>query len=131
MNILPLLILAATALSLAAIVIGLFAAWQARALAAPMQKHVEMACADANARVESVEARLEAIAAQLSDLEREPSVTMSAGLPKPGMNVVKRTQALRLHRRGDRPDQIAAALELPRQEVDLLLKVHAIVLRNV
>jgi hypothetical protein len=32
-----------------------------------------------------------------------------------------------MSRRGETPGQIAAALELPRGEVDLLLKVHRIV----
>jgi hypothetical protein len=35
-----------------------------------------------------------------------------------------------MHRKGDPPDRIAAALEVPLQEVDLLLKVHRIVLSN-
>ena len=47
------------------------------------------------------------------------------------MDLTKRSQALRLHRQGEAPDRIAAALELPRQEVELLLKVHHIVLANV
>jgi hypothetical protein len=36
-----------------------------------------------------------------------------------------------MHRRGEGVEQIASALELPRQEVDLLLKVHRIVLSSV
>jgi len=35
-----------------------------------------------------------------------------------------------VYRRGEPPDQIAAALDLPLQEVDLLLKVHRVVIRN-
>jgi hypothetical protein len=42
----------------------------------------------------------------------------------------KRSQVLRMQRRGDAPEQIAIALEVPLQEVDLLLKVQRIVLRN-
>ena len=71
------------------------------------------------------------LTAQVRELERQPAVTLTPGLPKPGMNVVKRSQALRMHRRGDRPEQIAAALDLPRQEVDLLLKVHSIVISSI
>jgi hypothetical protein len=33
-----------------------------------------------------------------------------------------------MHRKGDAPDRIAAALGVPLQEVDLLIKVHRIVL---
>jgi hypothetical protein len=43
----------------------------------------------------------------------------------------KRSQALRMHRQGERADQIAENLSLPRQEVDLLLKVHRIVIASV
>jgi hypothetical protein len=41
-----------------------------------------------------------------------------------GMNASQRAQILRLARRGDRPDQIAAALGLPLHEVNLTLKIH-------
>ena len=74
---------------------------------------------------------LEALAAQLHDLQRHPPVAPPPGLPKAGLNLSKRSQALRMHRRGEAAEQIAAALELPRQEVDLLLKVHRIVLSSV
>lgn len=43
-----------------------------------------------------------------------------------GMNFSKRSRVLRMHRRGDRPDQIAATLALPQNEVDLVLKVQQI-----
>jgi hypothetical protein len=36
-----------------------------------------------------------------------------------------------MHRRGEAPQKIAAALEIPRQEVELLLKVHRIVMSNI
>jgi hypothetical protein len=35
-----------------------------------------------------------------------------------------------MHRKGEPPDQIARALALPLQEVDLLIKVHRIVIGN-
>jgi hypothetical protein len=74
---------------------------------------------------------VEALSARLRDLERNPVPAALPGMPRPGMNLTKRTQALRLHRQGEPPERIAAALELPRQEVDLLLKVHRIVLASV
>jgi hypothetical protein len=36
-----------------------------------------------------------------------------------------------LHRQGERPEQIASTLEVPRQEIELLIKVHQIVMSNV
>jgi len=43
---------------------------------------------------------------------------------RPGMNLNRRSQALRLHRRGETPDEIARLLSMPAGEVRLLLKVH-------
>ncbi|HET9322003.1 MAG TPA: hypothetical protein VFO27_19570 [Bryobacteraceae bacterium] len=40
------------------------------------------------------------------------------------LNLNSRGQVLRMRRRGENPETIAAALRLPRNEVDLLLKVH-------
>lgn len=74
---------------------------------------------------------VEALAAQIHDLQRHPPVAATPGIPRPGLNINKRSHALRMHRRGQGAEQIAAALELPRQEVDLLLKVHRIVISNV
>jgi len=74
---------------------------------------------------------LEALAAQLHDPRNHTPVAPPPGLPKPGLNLGKRSHALRMHRRGEGAEQIASALELPRQEVDLLLKVHRSVLSSV
>jgi hypothetical protein len=81
--------------------------------------------------VRALRGSVESLAARLRDLELQPSQTAAAGSWRPALNLTKRSQALRMHRQGDPPDQIAAALDLPRQEVDLLLKVHRIVLANV
>ena len=43
-----------------------------------------------------------------------------------GLNINKRSQALRMHRRGESSANIAAALAMPQLEVDLLLKVEQI-----
>jgi hypothetical protein len=73
-----------------------------------------------------------ALAAQVHELQRSPPVgALEPALPRPGLNLSKRSQALRLQRRGESAEKIAAELQLPRQEVDLLLKVHCIVLSTV
>ncbi|HLK48567.1 MAG TPA: hypothetical protein VKT49_10560 [Bryobacteraceae bacterium] len=51
-------------------------------------------------------------------------------MPRRGFNISTRSQALRMHRRGDSPARIADVLQVPLQEVELLLKVHQIVLEN-
>ena len=71
------------------------------------------------------------LAARVDELEQRPVPAALPGPPKAGLNLSKRSQALRMHRRGDPPAQIALALDIPLQEVDLLLKVHRIVLRSI
>ena len=81
--------------------------------------------------VQALRDTVDALAAQIHDLQKHPLVALPPGLPKPGLNLNKRSHALRMHRRGEGAEQIAAELELPRQEVELLLKVHRIILSNV
>ena len=61
---------------------------------------------------------------------RESVDRLEAGRPvQPtgnGINLTKRAQVLRMHRRGEPVSSIAAALETPSGEIALLLKVHAI-----
>lgn len=61
---------------------------------------------------------------RIERLEEELRALRQARTPRPGMNLTKRTMVLRMSRRGERPEQIAAALGLPRAEVELLLKLH-------
>jgi len=42
-----------------------------------------------------------------------------------GIDLTKRAQVIRMHRRGEPVSSIAAALETPSNEIALLLKVHA------
>jgi hypothetical protein len=88
--------------------------------------------ASADPSVPELRTSIEALAAQIHDLQNHvPAPNAPPALPKPGFNLSKRSQALRMNRRGESSDQIAAALDLPRQEVDLLLKVHRIVLGSI
>jgi len=72
---------------------------------------------------------LQALAQELEE-ERRAALDRLAG-PKQGMNLTRRSQALRMHRLGQSPENIAAALGISRREVDLLLKVHQTVLETV
>jgi len=68
---------------------------------------------------------IERVLQQLRQTERAapppalPQITL-----RPGLNVQKRVQALRLLRRGEDIAHIAAALGVPRREVELLIRVH-------
>jgi hypothetical protein len=66
-------------------------------------------------------------------LDQFVAARLEEGISRPstGLNLGKRTLVLRLSRRGDSPDHIAATLHLPRREVELLLKIHALSLNAV
>jgi hypothetical protein len=50
---------------------------------------------------------------------------------RPGLNLTTGSQVLRLHRHGETAENIARVLEVRRQQVDLLLKVHGIVMKAI
>ncbi len=68
--------------------------------------------------------RLDAMNARLNEAEERAS---GPGAPVPvrrSVNLSKRSQVIRLSRRGEPVENIATTLGLPRREVELLLKVH-------
>jgi hypothetical protein len=84
------------------------------------------------AAVEILQQKVAELEQELRELPHQPA--SPPGLPpspRAAFNLEKRSHALRLHRRGEPVSQIAAALELPRQEVELLIKVHRIVLKSI
>jgi hypothetical protein len=70
---------------------------------------------------------LTSLAERVSSLESEPREDQSAVTLRSGMNLNKRTQALRQFRLGQPSAEIAKSLDMPKAEVDLLVKVHRIV----
>ena len=73
---------------------------------------------DIEGRVTQLAKTAEQLKAQLAEMEKPQWV------PAQPLNLNKRGQILRMRRRGERPETIAGALSLPRNEVELLLKVH-------
>jgi hypothetical protein len=73
---------------------------------------------------DSAAASAATLAAALADLRQEMETTDAAFSAGPSLNLTRRAQALRMQRRGESPATIAAALRLPRNEIDLLLKVQ-------
>lgn len=73
------------------------------------------------------EVRLQLQNVQLQNSQRTmpdpPPVTPPVSL-RSGMNLTKRTQALRLLRRGEDISHVAAALGVPRREIELLVRVQ-------
>jgi hypothetical protein len=83
---------------------------------------------------EHFEARLAEVLEATEQLRREREQAPQSP-PAPAasqaLNLNKRGQVLRMRRSGENPETIAAALSIPRNEVDLLLKVHQMSLAQV
>lgn len=83
---------------------------------------------------ESATRELKAQVAELSirmlDAEERAGILVAPTPLKSGLNLNKRTQVIRMSRRGEQPEKIAASLNLPRREVELLLKIHGRVVYN-
>ena len=74
---------------------------------------------------------------RMSELQRRMDQLESAGAPgneismakATGLNGTVRSKVLKMHRLGQPVDKIADSLRVPKGEVDLLVKVHQIVMR--
>lgn len=84
---------------------------------------LESALGDARLSIQALETDLRA-------MERQTGMLVAPAPARSGLNLSKRTQVLRMHRAGQDSAGIAAALALPRAEVDLLMKVHRIVVEQ-
>ena len=79
----------------------------------------------------------EVVARQLQQVEQvmagmdQPRAEAAGAQPGtslgPSLNLTRRTQALRMRRRGESAESIAAALSTPRNEIELLFKVYEMV----
>src|ERR1700688_1232077 len=67
---------------------------------------------------------------RMRDAEERAGIPIAPPSPKASLNLNKRTQVLRMSRRGERAENIAASLSLPRREVELLLKIHGLVVHG-
>lgn len=74
--------------------------------------------------IQRIQLAIEELRVGLREAEERAGVLVPPTPPRSGLNLNTRTQALRMLRRGDRPEQIAAALRVPENEIRLLLKVH-------
>jgi len=76
----------------------------------------------------SVDGAVQQMSVGIEQLRTE--MTSPAPVPAPAagpaLNLTKRTQALRMLRRGESVESIASALRAPRNEIELLVKVHQI-----
>ena len=68
---------------------------------------------------------LETVRQGLREIETSPASALPAG----SLNLTRRAQALRMHRRGEEISTIAGALQVPQNEIRLLLKVQELASR--
>lgn len=110
---------------------GLLALWRAKALISLAERKRAEGVPSADAAIGVLQQKMDELQQQVDDLRRASAPAPVFPGPRGGLNLDKRSQALRMHRRGESPKQIAELLEIPLQEVNLLLKVHRIVLRSI
>lgn len=119
-------------LVLGGVALSLFALYRAKAMVCAVEQRAAAERQQSLDECKELHRALENIGAQLLELRRAPAPEAAMpALPKASLNLSKRSQALRMHRHGDTPETIAAALDVPRQEIDLLAKVHQIVMSTV
>jgi len=114
-------------LSVAAIGVGLFAVWRAQVLVVLCDERARRGLKQCQETGAALQKLLDGLAARLENIEQHPPAGAAPAVPRVGLNLCKRSQVLRMHRTGEPRDRIAAALDVPLQEVDLLIKVHRIV----
>jgi len=73
--------------------------------------------------MDALKKEVEQIRAEFGELSERSATLVEPPPAASGLNLTKRSQALRMHRRGEALDKIAAALMVPEREVELLLKV--------
>jgi hypothetical protein len=111
-------------------------AFLALALLACLVLFVSLKLEIAVAQRSSAQSRREAMAsaatltAQLAALRQEIESTEAPSFAGLELNLNRRAQALRMHRRGEAPATIAAALRVSRNEIDLLLKIQKLAARD-
>ncbi len=118
-------------LTLAGLAASFLALWRIKSLLRAAERMVSDARHPHEAAIGVLQQGLESLRSQVHEARQiAPGIHMPPA-PRAGFNLDKRSQALRLHRRGEAAAQIATQLEIPLQEVELLLKVHRIVLRSI
>ncbi len=99
-----------------------------RARAGKQDKTLETETARLSAEIVELKGKI----LELEQTGNSLSSATAAGSPAVTGNSVNntlRSKVLKMHRLGQSPDRIAGALRVPKGEVDLLVKVHKIVMR--
>ena len=129
----PLMMACAAAgfLAVIAALVGVVALIRASRLFRAARAQSTAGLSECHSAIQALSESVDTLTRGQQEMERRIAMAAAAGPPKPALNLTRRSQALRMYRRGDPPEQIASMLDVPRQEVDLLIKVHRIVMSNI
>lgn len=105
--------------------------WRVKSLLRTAERNAAETSTRADDAVGILQQKIEDLQRQVEEVRRHAAAAPAPTVRRGGLNLDRRSQALRMHRRGEQPADIAAALEIPLQEVNLLLKVHRIVLSTI
>ncbi len=86
--------------------------------------------ADRDTTIQALQSEMEILKRGLREAEDRAGLLVAPTAPRSGLNISKRSQALRMSRLGENAENISTALSLPRREVDLLLKIQKIVITS-
>lgn len=84
----------------------------------------------ARAEADALRAGMTALRTAVDEVRETSGALVAPAPPRSGLNLSVRAQVLRRYRLGEEPDAVAAALGIPRAEVDLLIKVNRILTDN-
>lgn len=81
---------------------------------------------------DALETNVRELSASVNQLraERENEPAPVSPSPSPGLNLTRRAQVVRMHRRGETIPSIAAALQTPGNEIELILKLERLLNSN-
>ena len=99
-----------------------------RARAGKQDKTLETETARLSAEIAELKGKIVELEQSGSPLS-SGTTAASAAVTGNSVNNTLRSKVLKMHRLGQSPDRIAGALRVPKGEVDLLVKVHKIVMR--
>jgi hypothetical protein len=100
-----------------------------RARSGELKKTLETGTALQSAEIADLKGRILELEQTGGSVASGAAAANSAAATGNSVNNTLRSKVLKLHRLGQSPDRIAGSLRLPRGEVDLLVKVHKIVMR--
>jgi hypothetical protein len=130
LTLLPYLTVAANLALVLGILLGLHQrVRELRARAGKQEKTVQAEIARLAAEIIELKGQILELEQTDNSLSSNPAASGPAAAPGNSVNSTLRSKVLKMHRLGQSPDRIAGALRVPKGEVDLLVKVHKIVMR--